>query len=89
MRLVALVSFVMLWSGPTALAQSPVAPVEPPPLHLADAIAWARAASSLPGRPLARIAAAQQAPAMARSLMPPMLDATIWQWPVTSMTRPT
>src|SRR6185436_4028183 len=33
----------------------------------------------------ARIAAAQQAPEMARSLMPPMLDATIWQWPVASI----
>jgi outer membrane protein, heavy metal efflux system len=85
MRLVALVSFVVLWSGSTALAQSPIATVEPPPLHLADAIAWAREHHPSVAAASARIAAAQQAPAMARSLMPPMLDATIWQWPVTSI----
>ena len=42
MRLVALVSFVLLWSGSTTLAQSPIATVEPPPLHLDAAVAWAR-----------------------------------------------
>ena len=85
MRLVALVSFVMLWPWPTALAQSPIAPAEPPPLHLADAVAWAREHHPALASGSARIAAAQQAPEMARSLMPPMLDATIWQWPVTSI----
>ena len=85
MRLVALVSFVMLWSGPTALAQSPIAPVEPPPLHLADAIAWAR--EHHPSLAAALCAHRRRAAgaAMARSLMPPMVDATIWQWPVTSI----
>ena len=82
MRRVALVSIVILWSGSSVLGQSPV---EPPPLHLADAVAWARDHHPSLAAASARIAAAQQAPAMARSLMPPMLDATIWQWPVTSI----
>jgi outer membrane protein TolC len=85
MRLVALMSFVILWWGSTVLAQSPVAPVELPPLHLADAVAWARRHHPALASGTARIAAAQQAPEMARSLMPPMVDATIWQWPATSI----
>ena len=85
MRLVALVSFVLLWSGSTTLAQSPIATVEPPPLHLDAAVAWARLHHPALAAGAARIAAAQQSPEMARSLMPPMVDATIWQWPVTSI----
>jgi outer membrane protein TolC len=85
MRVAALLSVVVLWSGSTVLAQGPVSPVEPPPLHLTDAVAWARQHHPALASGAARIAAAHQAPEMARSLMPPMVDATIWQWPVTSI----
>jgi len=86
MRLSALVSIAILWSGPTALAQDPGAPeTAAPPLHLAEAITWARDHHPSLAAASARIAAARQGPAMARSLMPPMIDATIWQWPVTSI----
>lgn len=56
-----------------------------PPLHLADAIAWAREHHPSQISSAARVAAARQAPEIARSLSPPMLDATIWQWPVTTI----
>jgi outer membrane protein TolC len=69
---------------PPAWAQAPPAPAAAPPLPLSEAIAWARAHHPLLAAASARAAAAKQEPEMARSLMPPMLDATIWQWPVTS-----
>jgi outer membrane protein, heavy metal efflux system len=86
MRVVAaLVPLVVLASGPPLRAQEPLAPGSAaPPLHLADAIEWARVHHPSLAAAAARVDAARQGPEMARSLMPPMLDATIWQWPVTS-----
>ena len=82
MRVVAaLVPLVVLLSGPLLRAQETAAA---PPLHLADAIEWARTHHPSLAGAAARVSAARQGPEMARSLMPPMLDATIWQWPVTS-----
>jgi outer membrane protein TolC len=84
MRSMAAALIVFLGWSPAVCAQDPGAQNESPPLHLADALEYARHHHpSLVGA-AARVVAARQGPEMARSLMPPMLDATIWQWPVTS-----
>jgi outer membrane protein, heavy metal efflux system len=85
MRLVLLASLVMLCGGSMVRAQDTIPSREPPPLRLVDAIAWAREHHPSQASAAARVTAARQAPAMARSLMPPMVDATIWQWPVTTI----
>src|SRR4029079_14710930 len=81
MRVVFVLLIVMV---ARAAAAQELSPADAPPLHLADAIAFARAHHpSLKGA-AARVTAARQGAEVARSLMPPMFDATIWQWPVTS-----
>jgi outer membrane protein TolC len=80
MRVVAMSLSVVLWA--TALFGQPTSG---PPLTLRDAIAWARDHHPALDAAAARIAAARPGPEAARSLMPPMLDAQIWQWPVTSL----
>jgi outer membrane protein, heavy metal efflux system len=82
----ALAALFVLASAPPVGAQVTSSPPgDPPPLHLSDAVAWARAHHPSLASATARVKAAEQEPAMARSLMPPMLEAQIWQWPVTSI----
>jgi outer membrane protein TolC len=69
---------------PVSAQERPAEGVEAPPLHLADAIAFARKHHPSLAGATARVTAARQGAEVARSLMPPMFDATIWQWPVTS-----
>ena len=79
MKLPAKLSLVLLF------ASALPARAQPPPLHLADAVAWARTHHPSLAAAAARVKAAEQGPVMARNLAPPMLEAQIWQWPVTSI----
>jgi outer membrane protein TolC len=81
----ALLVSLLVACSPAATVRAAPPPGADPPLHLADAIAWAREHHPVQAAAAARVAAARQAPEMARSLMPPMFDATIWQWPVTTI----
>jgi len=71
-------------SLPAWAQERPSENTEAPPLHLADAIAFGREHHPSMKGAAARVTAARQGSEITRSLMPPMFDATIWQWPVTS-----
>ena len=76
---------VLFSSAPTALAQPPALPDEGPPLTLQAALREA-----LERNPaltvLARAAAtAATRPAQEQSLMPPMVEGQIWQWPINTI----
>ena len=81
---VCLLVVVSALAQPVSAQERPAEGVNAPPLHLADAIAFARVHHPALAGATARVTAARQGAEVARSLMPPMFDATIWQWPVTS-----
>lgn len=81
---VCLLVVVSAFALPVSAQERPSESGEAPPLHLADAIAFARDHHPSVAGATARAAAARQGSEVARGLMPPMVDATIWQWPVTS-----
>jgi cobalt-zinc-cadmium efflux system outer membrane protein len=60
-------------------------PAPAPRLTLRDAVSAAVAGHPAIAAARARVEAAREGPAMASSLMPPMADAQIWQWPVTTI----
>src|SRR4051794_4548899 len=89
-RMCVLATVILLAGAPGARAQHAAAYPSPPvwddpPLALTDALREALDANAALKSARAGVAPLADRPAQERALMPPRLEAQIWQWPLTTL----